>query len=124
MSEPVITINGITLTEAQAMTVRVSVTNFRSRMDSRGALGKDETGEAIRQGYLARSTEIVSLMLTPSPSTHMLALMESGQAFANQVRAVTHKLHGQAYSSTVSALNQFDADLRRARALATAEGAE
>ncbi len=57
------------------------------------------------------------------PQPNVALLVESGQAFANQVRAVTHKLHGQAYSSTVSALNQFDADLRRARAaLATTEG--
>lgn len=44
------------------------------------------------------------------------ASLETGQDFANQVRAVVYKLQGQAYSSTVSALNQFDADLRRARA--------
>ncbi len=51
----------------------------------------------------------------------LAALIESGQGFANQVRAVTYKLNGQAYSSTVSALNQFDADLRRTRAVLAAE---
>jgi hypothetical protein len=71
MREPIITINGTTLTEAQAMTVRVSVTHFQGRIDRPEALGEDETGEAIRQGYLARSTEIISMMLTPSPSTHV-----------------------------------------------------
>lgn len=44
-------------------------------------------------------------------------LAEHGQNFANQVRAVVYHLNGQAYSSTVSELNQFDAELRRARAL-------
>ena len=34
-----------------------------------------------------------------------------GQAFANQVRHVTYHLNGQAYSSTVSELNAFDAAL-------------
>lgn len=47
-------------------------------------------------------------------------VLESGQAFANQVRAIVYKLHGQSYSSTVSALNRFDADLRRARAMLVA----
>lgn len=51
----------------------------------------------------------------------LAALIERGQAFANQVRAVTYNLDGQAYSSTVSALNQFDADLRRTRAVHAAE---
>lgn len=43
-------------------------------------------------------------------------LIERGQAFANQVRHVTYHLNGQAYSTTVSELNAFDADLRHARA--------
>ena len=38
-------------------------------------------------------------------------LEERGQAFANQVRAVINRLNGQAYSSTLSALNWFDAAL-------------
>lgn len=38
-------------------------------------------------------------------------LRERGQAFANQVRHIVRHLHGQAYSSTVSELNAFDAAL-------------
>ena len=38
-------------------------------------------------------------------------LIERGQAFANQVRCITRHLHGQAYSTTVSELNAFDAAL-------------
>jgi hypothetical protein len=38
-------------------------------------------------------------------------LRERGLAFANQVRAVTYHLNGQAYSSTVSELNAFDSAL-------------
>jgi glutaminase len=48
-------------------------------------------------------------------------LVEHGQNFANQVRAVVYHLNGQAYSSTVSELNQFDAELRRARAALSAK---
>jgi hypothetical protein len=44
-------------------------------------------------------------------------LVENGQSFANQVRSITYRLNGQAYSSTVSELNQFDAVLRCARTL-------
>jgi hypothetical protein len=77
-----------------------------------------ETGEA-RPGNASETAGAPA----PPPQPNVALLVESGQAFANQVRAVTHKLHGQAYSSTVSALNQFDADLHRARAaLATTEG--
>lgn len=38
-------------------------------------------------------------------------LRERGRAFANQVRAVTYHLNGQAYSSTVSELFAFDSAL-------------
>ena len=47
-------------------------------------------------------------------------LAERGQAFANQVRHITHLLNGQAYSSTVSELNALDAALREARAALSA----
>lgn len=48
----------------------------------------------------------------PNPSTvDAEGLIERGQAFANQVRRITHLLHGQAYSTTVSELNAFDAAL-------------
>jgi hypothetical protein len=61
--------------------------------------------------------EIDALLLEAKAEIERHAsLIESGQDFANQVRAVVYKLQGQAYSSTVSTLNQFDVDLRRARA--------
>ena len=56
-------------------------------------------------------------------NAELRTVTESGQAFANQVRSITYKLNGQAYSSTVSALNKFDADFRRARALLGGENA-
>ena len=51
--------------------------------------------------------------LYPQPASTALVerLKERGQAFANQVRLITHLLHGQAYSTTVAELNAFDAAL-------------
>lgn len=56
----------------------------------------------------------VALYTTPPDASAIREALERGQAFANQVRAVTCHLNGQAYSSTVSALNYFDAALSRA----------
>lgn len=60
--ESCITINDITLTDAQAMTVRVAVTSFAMELRAVG-LGDDERGKAIAGGYLARLDEIFNLML-------------------------------------------------------------
>ena len=61
MNEPAITINGVRLTESQAMTVRVAIEAFASDMNS-GLLGKDAHGKAMAQGYLARINEIRKVM--------------------------------------------------------------
>jgi len=51
-------------------------------------------------------------------------LVERGWAFANQVRAVTYLLNGQAYSSTLSELNAFTAALGTSDKLAEARDGE
>jgi len=61
-SEPVITINGVQLNTAQAMTVRVAITNFTLELRAPDALGDDETGVAIRNGYRARLSEVLDLI--------------------------------------------------------------
>jgi hypothetical protein len=61
--EAVITINGQTLTVGQSMALRVAVTNYHGDMSEPGALGKDSMGEGIRQGYLARLSEILEVIL-------------------------------------------------------------
>ena len=61
MNEPTIIINGVRLTESQAMTVRVAIESFASDMNS-GLLGKDAHGKALAQGYLARVNEIRKVM--------------------------------------------------------------
>jgi hypothetical protein len=63
MPEPIITINGVQLNTAQAMTMRVALTNFVIDLKEPDALGNDETGIAIRNGYRARLNEIFNLIL-------------------------------------------------------------
>ena len=59
--EPSITINGMPLTDGQAMTVRVAIENFAHDLHFDG-LGEDETGRDITKGYLARIGEIRRLI--------------------------------------------------------------
>lgn len=62
MNEPTITINGRTLSEAQAMTVRVALNNFATQLAAKG-LGKDEHGKAMTAGYLQHIAELQRLMV-------------------------------------------------------------
>jgi hypothetical protein len=83
MNEPAITVNGKSLTEAQAMAVRVAVTDLQSRMSEKDALGSDSVGEGIRRGYQERAGEVVRIMLTPPPSTHVGAVLNKAcEAFS------------------------------------------
>ena len=59
-SEPNIIVNGVRLSEGQAMTVRVALSHFC--MDLQEGLGSDEAGKAICAGYVARANEIFRLM--------------------------------------------------------------
>lgn len=81
MNEPTVNINGTSLTEAQAMTLRVAITEFLTRMSNGGELGEDQTGEDIRQGYSARSSEIVSLMLSPAAPSLAIETEEMDKAW-------------------------------------------
>jgi len=63
--ETPITINGQPLSEGQAMSVRVAVEAYLVEMSQEGALGEDERGEGIRQGYLGRLTEVRTLLMLP-----------------------------------------------------------
>ena len=59
--EPRITINGTTLTEAQAMTLRVAAGSFAKDLRENG-LGDDEHGQQMTALYLARLHEIFGVM--------------------------------------------------------------
>lgn len=61
--EPRVTINGVVLTTAQSMALRVAACNVQMEMKSKGALGNDGVGESIRHGYSGRIGEVVALML-------------------------------------------------------------
>lgn len=61
MKEAHIVVNGVTLTEAQSMAVRVAIESFDSDLRADG-LGKDETGAAISKAYMERIEEIRSAL--------------------------------------------------------------
>lgn len=48
--EAAIVIEGVTLTSAQSMTLRVALASFASELNADG-LGSDEAGRAIADGY-------------------------------------------------------------------------
>lgn len=60
-AEPAITINGVTLTSGEAMTVRVAVNNFLIDLQHH-SLCDDEHGQKMDAFYLATLREILSLM--------------------------------------------------------------
>ncbi len=61
MSEPKIIINGVLLTDGQAMTLRVACNDFYSRMSNEG-LGDDEMGKQLASAYLKQAAAILCLM--------------------------------------------------------------
>ena len=56
-----ININGIELTEGQAMTLRVALGNFQSYLLGEG-LGQDLHGKMMTEAYLVRLRELVDLV--------------------------------------------------------------
>lgn len=60
--EPIITINGVTLTTAQSMTLRVAISSFNMDMSVPKALGDDIQGLEMAKLYHTRSSEILSFM--------------------------------------------------------------
>jgi hypothetical protein len=61
--EPIITINGHTLTSAQAMAVRVAVTNFHAETADVHALGNDQHGMKMCTAYHLRLCEIIFILV-------------------------------------------------------------
>lgn len=108
--------------------VRPTVTtigDYRVVRSGRGSRGYDLHGvDEVDAAYIAacspdRMREVLASQAEAlkRENAELRRLVENGQSFANQIRSITCHLNGQAYSSTVSELNQFDADLRRARTL-------
>ena len=61
--EPKIHINGVELTESQAVTVRVAVTQYLVEMGEPFALGDDEHGEKMRSLYQKQASEVLRVMV-------------------------------------------------------------
>jgi hypothetical protein len=52
MKEPVITVNGEQVSEAEAMTIRVALSCYAMDLENENALGSDVAGREIRGGYI------------------------------------------------------------------------
>jgi hypothetical protein len=63
VNEATIIIAGKPLTQGQSMAVRVAVTNMLTEMSDPNALGDDAAGRQMVEGYHARLTEVISLIL-------------------------------------------------------------
>ncbi len=61
MKEPIITMNGLMLTESEAMTVRVAVESFSMSLHHEG-LGDDEVGESLTKAYMMNIDRIRTKM--------------------------------------------------------------
>jgi hypothetical protein len=60
--EPTITINGVLLSKAQAMTLRCALESMMMDLRAPDVLGSDTVGRSITQGYLERGQEIRELI--------------------------------------------------------------
>lgn len=67
-SEPTITIDGHTLTEAQASCVRSACATMLAEMTDPDALGPDAVGRAIAAAYREHLGEVLRLMVPPEDS--------------------------------------------------------
>lgn len=61
IDEPTITVNGVLLTKAQAMTCRVALQSFGLSLESEG-LGDDEHGKTMTLHYLMCINDINRIM--------------------------------------------------------------
>jgi hypothetical protein len=73
MSDPVIQINGQTLNQAQALTLRVALGSFLADLSREDELGADWVGQGIRAGYLARGSEVQQML---QQNDHLVVLQQ------------------------------------------------
>jgi hypothetical protein len=66
IEEPAITINGTSLSQGQAMTLRVACNAYLTELDDPTALGDDEHGRHMRNAYRERLKEVLLLMQEPA----------------------------------------------------------
>ena len=61
MNEASIIINGVVLTNAEAMTVRVALNGFIMELSENG-LGDDEHGKAMTKAYIEKAKNVLNIM--------------------------------------------------------------
>ena len=59
-----ITVNGVTLTVGQSMTIRVALHHFASDLYQDG-LGDDDHGRKMTEQYQSRTSEIINIIMKP-----------------------------------------------------------
>lgn len=62
VSEAAVIINGVPLTTAQSLTLRIAASNFLLDVQDPNFLGDDDSGRAITKGYHDCLAEILELM--------------------------------------------------------------
>lgn len=62
MAEARISINGVELSEGQAMTLRVALQSFASETQEENSLGNDKYGQKLAAAYNARANEVIELL--------------------------------------------------------------
>ena len=61
-TDPIITINGVQLSDGEAMALRVAITAYHAQMAKPNALGNDTVGENIRKGYLSNLGRVQNII--------------------------------------------------------------
>lgn len=59
----VVTVNGVTLNDAQVIGFHCALNELIHTMSKKGCLGDDEHGEYMRQAYAQRAREILNLYM-------------------------------------------------------------
>lgn len=78
-----------------------------------GASTADEAAKVVTEAATTLTSLSARIEAMEAENDRLRESMEKGRALTNQVRASIRHLNGQAYSSTLSALNDFDAALSR-----------
>jgi len=62
-TEPTIVVNGVHLTDAQAMAVRVAITSYHAEMSDETACGDDDQGRLMTRAYHDRLSEVLNIIV-------------------------------------------------------------
>lgn len=99
--EPMIVINGVTLSDAQAMSLRVAVGSLMQDMQDPTALGDDEHGRFMVGAYRLRMQQIEGLMLR-----HLAQSAKPRAALTTQLSEGSAKLQPTQVKTQSSALSR------------------